>query len=63
MSYTLEICLKLSEDFEFVRVDLFEVDYKIYFSELNFSTCLGMIPFETAEYDYLIGEKIELKSS
>lgn len=57
----VEICEILSEDFTFVRVDLFEVDDKIYFSELTFSPCSGMMPFEPVEYDYKIGKEINIK--
>lgn len=55
------ICRTLSEDFEFVRVDLFEVDEKIYFSELTFSPCSGMMPIEPQEYDKELGKMIDLK--
>lgn len=55
-----KICRILSSDFEFVRVDLFEVDNKIYFSELTFSPCSGMMPIEPKEYDYKLGEMIQL---
>lgn len=55
-----EICKNLSKDFEFVRVDLFEVDYKIYFSELTFSPCTGMMPLEPKQYDYELGKKINI---
>lgn len=56
-----KICRILSSDFEFVRVDLFEVDNKIYFSELTFSPCSGMMPIEPQEYDKELGTMIELK--
>lgn len=56
-----KICCKLSEDFEFVRVDLFEVNNKIYFSELTFSPCAGMMPISPQEYDRKLGDLIELK--
>lgn len=57
-----EICSILAKDFEFVRVDLFEVDDRVYFSELTFSPCSGMMPFEPLEYDYFFGEKIDIKN-
>lgn len=55
-----KICRILSNDFEFVRVDLFEVENKIYFSELTFSPCSGMMPIEPKEYDYKLGEMIQV---
>lgn len=62
MDYALKICSKLSEDFSFVRVDLFEVNNKIYFSELTFSPCSGMMPFDPIEYDFEIGKKIKINN-
>ena len=55
-----EICRILSKDFEFVRVDLFEVEDKIYFSELTFTPSTGMMPLEPEKYDYNLGQKIEI---
>lgn len=45
----------------FVRVDLYSIDGKIYFSEFTFSPCSGMIPFEPEEWDYTLGNWIDLK--
>lgn len=56
----LDICKILSEGNPFVRVDLYEVDGKIYFSELTFSPCGGYMPFEPKEYDRILGEKLIL---
>ena len=55
------ICRILSEDFEFVRVDLFEVDGDIFFSELTFSPCSGMMPIDPEDYDIKLGNMLELK--
>src|SRR5690625_5078675 len=48
----IEISKVLSEDFPFVRVDLFEMNDKIYFSELTFTPTAGLMkvtPEETYE--------------
>lgn len=40
----LEIAASLSADFSFVRVDLYEIEGKIYFGELTFSPATGVFP-------------------
>lgn len=52
---------KLSQGIKFLRVDLYEVDGKVYFSELTFSPCNGLFPFEPPEWDYKLGELINLE--
>lgn len=44
----------------FVRVDLYEINGCIYFSELTFYPNGGFIPFSPAEWDRKIGEMIHL---
>ena len=56
----LEIAKVLSKGMPFVRVDLYEVEEKVLFSELTFFPCSGAIPFEPYEYDKIIGEMLEL---
>ena len=56
----VEIAKQLSKDFPFVRVDLYEISGKIYFSEMTFSPCGGMMPFEPQEYDEIVGSYIKL---
>lgn len=57
----LEIARKLAEGFAFIRVDLYSVDGKTYFSELTHYPCAGYMPFEPEEWDYKLGEWIKLK--
>lgn len=52
----LEIVKKLSEDFEYVRVDLYNIDEKIYFGELTFCDGSGLAKFEPEDWDYKFGE-------
>lgn len=56
----LIIAKQLSEDIPFVRVDMYEIQKKIFFSELTFSPCDGMMPFEPKEWDGKIGDLLTL---
>ena len=56
----IEIAKKLSEGFIFVRVDMYEVDGNIYFSEMTFAPCGGYMPFEPKTYDKILGSHIIL---
>lgn len=51
---------KLAEPFELVRVDLYNVDGRIVFSELTFHSGGGLIPFEPREYDRKFGKMLGL---
>ena len=52
----VEIARILSEDFKFVRVDLYELDDKIYFGELTFTPGCGVFPYFTDEFDAEMGK-------
>lgn len=56
----LEIARKLSAGIPFLRVDLYEINGQVYFSELTFSPCGGMMPFQPREWDARIGGWLEL---
>lgn len=58
----LDVARKLSIGKAHVRVDLYNVDSHIYFGELTFYTGAGFIPFEPKEYDYVLGEMLNLPS-
>lgn len=51
----------LSEGLPHVRVDLYEVDGKVYFGEYTFYHWGGFVPFDPPEWDLRFGEKIKLK--
>lgn len=53
---------QLSKDIPFVRVDLYEIGSRMYFSELTFSPCGGMMPFDPPEWDEKIGGLLTLPS-
>ena len=58
----IDISIKLSNDFPFVRVDLYNVEGKIYIGELTFNPTGGYIPFNDVKYDFQIGEYLDLTS-
>lgn len=54
LSEMLKIAEKLSSGFKFVRVDLYNINGKIYFGELTFTPAAGTIYYNTQEsLDYL----------
>ena len=59
----IEVAKKLSENFDFVRVDLFNVNSKIYFSELTFSPCAGFMPIYPDEYDEKLGNLLVINKN
>ena len=51
---------KLSEGIPHVRVDLYNIDGKIYFGELTFCESSGFCAFSPDEYDYVLGDMWDL---
>ena len=51
---------KLSKGFCQLRVDLYEINGKVYFGELTFFHHGGVVPFDPEEWDYKFGEWIVL---
>ena len=56
----ISVAEKLAQKFDFVRVDLYNVDGIIVFSELTFHSGGGLIPFSPKEYDRKFGQLLEL---
>lgn len=56
----VEIAEKLASTFQFVRVDLYNVDGKIYFGELTFTPASGANAFKPIEYDLKYGSLIRI---
>lgn len=56
-----ELAGKLSVGIPQVRVDFYDVNGHIYFGELTFSHWGGMVAFEPEEWDYKLGQWINLK--
>lgn len=60
LSQMIEIAESLSHDSIFLRVDLYEVNNKIYFSELTYTPCGGYLPFYPNEWDTKLGNLISV---
>ena len=45
---------------DFIRVDFYEIDKHIYFSEFTLHPCSGVMPIVPEEWDYKIGDMLEL---
>ena len=58
----LQVARTLSEDFPFVRVDLYNIRGKIYFGEMTFYPSSGYAPHNPDEWDYTFGKNFELRS-
>ena len=58
----VEIAEILSQGFSHVRVDLYNVDGKIYFGEMTFTTGSGYIKFVPEEFDRILGDQWDLNS-
>lgn len=61
-SEMLQVASKLSQGMSHVRVDLYNVNGKIYFGELTFFHWSGMTPFYPQKWDYIFGDYIKLPS-
>lgn len=55
------IAEKLAQGTIHLRVDLYEVNDKIYFGEMTFYHWSGCVPFEPKEWDYYLGSLLQLK--
>lgn len=56
----LDIAKKLSAGFPILRVDLYNIDGKIYFGELTFTTLGGIMNFYTPDYLFEMGSLVDL---
>ena len=56
----LDVAKKLSSDFPFVRVDLYNVGGKIYFGELTFYPWSGYVQYYPDEFDFKLGKHFVL---
>lgn len=51
---------KLGRDIPQVRIDFYEVDGKVYFGEMTFSHYAGIVPFVPEDWDYKLGDLLDL---
>lgn len=56
-----KIASELSKGLRHVRVDLYNINGKIYFGEMTFYHHCGFVPFEPEEWDRTFGDWIKLK--
>jgi hypothetical protein len=52
----LQAAATLASDFEYVRVDLYAFDNRLYFGELTFTPGAGVLPFTPDRVDYEWGK-------
>lgn len=52
---------KLSKGIPHVRIDLYDINGKVYFGEMTFFHWSGMMPYEPEEWDYKFGEWLIIK--
>lgn len=57
----IDLSKKLTEEFEFVRVDFYECNGNLYFGELTFTPANGMGGFTPSEWDYKLGQMWEIR--
>lgn len=57
----IDICRKLAKDIPFSRIDLYVVNNREYFGEITFYPASGLGCFTPNEWDYTLGELINLK--
>ncbi|MFC1759995.1 ATP-grasp fold amidoligase family protein [Candidatus Neomarinimicrobiota bacterium] len=48
----------LAKDFRYVRVDLYNIDRKIFWGELTFSPSASFEPFYPCEWDRYLGDRL-----
>lgn len=60
LSTAIQIAEILSEDFNFMRVDLYLLDDKVYFGEMTNYPGNGFIPFEPRKMEYKVGAMLDL---
>jgi hypothetical protein len=58
----ISVASRLSAPFDFVRVDLYNIDGKIYFGELTFTPTAGGIKFRPESWDVKLGEQWKVSS-
>lgn len=56
----LELACVLGKGFPFARVDFYEVEGRVYFSEITFTAANGLSSFAPASYDREFGQKLKL---
>ena len=58
----LAMAEKLAKPFPFVRVDLYSIHGKIYFSEMTFTPAKGTLILDDDQVDFEMGEWLDLSA-
>ena len=58
----VKIAEDLAKPFPFVRVDLYNINERIYFSELTFTPAKGTLKFDDEKADYEMGEWLQINT-
>jgi len=58
----VKISEALSKPFDFVRIDLYNINGKIYFSEMTFTPAKGTLKFDNDECDFEMGKWLTISS-
>ena len=56
----LEIAEKLAKPFPCVRVDLYNIEGKVYFGEMTFTAYGGLMNYYTDEFQHKAGKLIDI---
>ena len=56
----VKLAEEMAKEFPFVRVDLYNINGKIYFSELTFTPAKGTLIFDDDKADFEIGEWLDI---
>lgn len=59
MDEMVRVAEKLSEDFPYARIDLYNIKGKIYFGEVTFYPWSGYVKFHPDEFDFTLGSYFE----
>ena len=57
----LSLAEQLSANLPFARIDLYEINHKVYFGEITLHPASGLGKFEPVEWDYKLGEWLDLE--
>ncbi|MEZ4626660.1 MAG: ATP-grasp fold amidoligase family protein [Eubacteriales bacterium] len=57
----LSLAEQLSANLPFARIDLYEINHKVYFGEITLHPASGLGKFEPVEWDYTLGEWLDLE--
>ena len=58
----IQLATKLSKGFQYVRVDLYEHENRVYFGEMTFTPASGMMKFDPDAWDYRLGQLWDIHS-